>query len=164
MVAAQEPNPLLSIHHPIAFDRVRAAHVEPAIDELLAESRKRLEALESEQVAMTYEDTLTALEDATLALEHAMTVVGHLEGVATTPELRAAYNAVQPKVSALLATIPLSPGLFRNLQAFAADRRRQAPRSDARALPEQDPRLVQARRRGPRAAAKAAARSARMWS
>ena len=39
---------------------------------------------------------LEALEEATLALEHAMTVVGHLEAVATTPELRAAYNAVQP--------------------------------------------------------------------
>ena len=30
-------------------------------------------------------------------LEYAMNVVRHLESVATTPELRAAFNAVQPR-------------------------------------------------------------------
>jgi len=120
MSSALDENPLLSIQHPIAFDRIRAEHVEPAIDQLLRDSRQRLTELEQEHVPATYAATLAALEDATLALEHAMTVVGHLESVATTPELRAAYNAAQPKVSALLSTIPLSPGLYRNLQTFAA--------------------------------------------
>ena len=119
MPAAPDNNPLLAIQHPIPFDRIRAEHVEPAVDQLLRQSRQRLTELEQESVPATYAATLAALEDATLALEHAMTVVGHLESVATTPELRAAYNAVQPKVSALMSTIPLSPGLFKNLQAFA---------------------------------------------
>jgi oligopeptidase A len=114
-----ETNPLLAIHHPIRFDRIRAAHVEPAIDRLLAESRERLAALEQADLPLTYEATLLGLEESTLSLERAMTVVGHLEAVATTPELRAAYNAVQLKVSALMSSIPLSPGLFRMLQAFS---------------------------------------------
>lgn len=117
--APDNHNPLLAIQHPIPFDRIRAEHVEPAIDRLLQESRQRLNDLERDQVPATYAATLAALEDSTLALEQAMTVVGHLESVATTPELRAAYNAVQPKVSALMSTIPLSPGIYRNLQAFA---------------------------------------------
>ncbi|HTU58699.1 MAG TPA: M3 family metallopeptidase, partial [Polyangiales bacterium] len=119
MADASVNNPLLSISHPIAFERIRAEHVEPAIDELLRQSRERLTQLEHADVPKTYQGTLSALEDATLPLELAMGVVGHLESVATTPELRTAYNAVQPKVSALMSSIPLSPGLYRNLLAFS---------------------------------------------
>jgi oligopeptidase A len=114
-----ELNPLLSVQHPIAFDRIRAEHVEPAVETLIAQTQKRLADLERADVPSTYAATLSALEDSTLALEHAMGVVGHLESVATTPELRDAYNAVQPKVSALMSTIPLSQGLYSNLRAFA---------------------------------------------
>ena len=42
-----------------------------------------------------------------------MGVVRHLESVATYPELRAAYNAVQPEVSAFYSGIPLNAGLWR---------------------------------------------------
>jgi oligopeptidase A len=119
MADASVNNPLLSISHPIAFERIRAEHVEPAIEELLRQSRERLTRLEQADVPKTYQGTLAALEDATLPLELAMGVVGHLESVSTTPELRAAYNAVQPKVSALMSSIPLSPGLYRNLLAFS---------------------------------------------
>src|SRR5260221_6278335 len=48
-----------------------------------------------------------------------MNVVGHLEAVASTPELRAAYNAVRPTVSAFFASIPLRPGLWRVLREYA---------------------------------------------
>ena len=119
MADASVNNPLLSISHPIAFERIRAEHVEPAIEELLRQSRERLTQLEQDDVPKTYQATMAALEDATLPLELAMGVVGHLESVATTPELRTAYNAVQPKVSALMSSIPLSPGLYRNLLAFS---------------------------------------------
>src|ERR1039458_10903303 len=52
-------------------------------------------------------------------LDYAMGVVRHLESVATTPELRAAFNAVQPAVSAFYSGIPLDAGLWRGIQAFA---------------------------------------------
>ncbi|MEI9954258.1 MAG: hypothetical protein WDO74_36105 [Pseudomonadota bacterium] len=48
-----------------------------------------------------------------------MSVVEHLEGVATTPALRAAYNAVLPDVSAFGSSIPLNPGLWRALNEFS---------------------------------------------
>lgn len=112
-------NPLLSITHPIAFDRISAEHVEPAIEHLLQECRQRVARLEQPDLPRTYEATLAALEEATLPLELAMGVVGHLESVATTPALRGAYNAVQPKVSAFVSSISLSPGLYRNLLAFS---------------------------------------------
>jgi len=44
----------------------------------------------------------------------------HLEAVATCPELRAAYNAVQPGVSAFYSGIPLHEGLWRALRDYSA--------------------------------------------
>jgi oligopeptidase A len=56
-----------------------------------------------------------------------MTVVGHLESVATTPELRAAYNAVQAPVAEFYAQLPLDDGLWRALQRLRRHRRGEAP-------------------------------------
>ena len=53
-----------------------------------------------------------ALDAATEPLDEAMAVVRHLESVATYPELREAYNAVQPEVSAFYSGIPLHAGLW----------------------------------------------------
>ena len=53
-------------------------------------------------------------------LEYAMNVVRHLESVATTPELRAAFNAVQPKVSAFYSSLPLNEGLWKAVQRYAS--------------------------------------------
>ena len=122
MSADAVTNPLLALEHPLPFDRIQAEYVEPAVEQLLGESRARLAKLEQadpESGPLTYQATLLAFEESTLPLERAMTVVGHLESVATTPQLRAAYNAVQPKVSALMSTIPMSPGLFRMLTDYA---------------------------------------------
>src|ERR1017187_9778110 len=48
-----------------------------------------------------------------------MSVVRHLEAAATYPELRAAFNAVQPEVSAFYSGIPLAAGLWQPIQPFA---------------------------------------------
>ena len=47
-----------------------------------------------------------------------MGIVRHLEAVVTYPELRAAHNAVEPLGA--FYTIPLHPGLWRNIKAYAA--------------------------------------------
>src|SRR5579884_2314150 len=117
---ASGTNPLLTILFQIPFDRISAAHVEPAIEELLKRARAGIEAIIAEPQPRTFENTLRKLDNATEGLEYAMGIVRHLEGVATTPELRAAYNKVQPDVSAFYSSIPLNEGLWRALQAYAA--------------------------------------------
>ena len=87
-------NPLLEISFRVPFDKIQASDVEPAIDELLADGAQRLDA------TIASDRPLHALDTMTERLDYAMSVVRHLESVATTPELRAAFNAVQPKVSA----------------------------------------------------------------
>src|SRR5262245_25487099 len=69
MADALVNNPLLSISHPIAFERISAEHVEPAIDHLLEQCRQRVARLEQPDLPRTYEATLAALEEATLPLE-----------------------------------------------------------------------------------------------
>lgn len=120
MTADADRNPLLDINFRIPFDRIRAEHVEPAIDGLLADARARLEAIAQEKGQRTFENTMRAFDRMTERLDFAMSVVKHLESVATYPELRAAHNAVQPRVSAFYSGIPLHEGLWKAVQQFAA--------------------------------------------
>jgi oligopeptidase A len=120
MTPVIERNPLVDINFQIPFDRIRAEHVEPAIDELLADARARLEAIAQEKNPRTFDNTMRAFDHMTERLDFAMSVVKHLESVATTPALRAAHNAVQPKVSAFYSGIPLHEGLWKAVQQFAA--------------------------------------------
>ncbi len=113
-------NPLSNLGFNIPFQDIAPAHVEPAVQELLAESRRNIEAVEADKSPPTYENTFGRLDRATEKLEVVMTVVGHLESVVTSAELRESYNRVRPEVSAFYASIPLRPALWLRLKAFAA--------------------------------------------
>jgi oligopeptidase A len=117
---ASETNPLLIPRFRIPFDRIRAEHVEPAATELIGDARTRLEAIAAAPGERTFDNTMHALDDMTEPLDYAMGVVRHLESVATYPELRAAFNGVQPQVSAFYSGIPLHEGLWNSLKKFAA--------------------------------------------
>ncbi len=116
---AEPENPLSRIGFPIQFDRIRAEHVEPAIGALLGESRRNLESLAAGNGERTFLNTMEPLDVLTERLDNSMGVVRHLEAVATYPELRAAYNAVQPGVSAFYSGVPLHEGLWRALQDYS---------------------------------------------
>ena len=115
-----ETNPLLDINFQIPFDRIRAEHVEPAIHLLVADAQARLQAIAAEAKPRTFENTMLALDHMTERLDFAMSVVKHLESVATDPELRAAHNAVQPVVSGFYSGIPLNEGLWKAVQQYAS--------------------------------------------
>jgi oligopeptidase A len=107
-------NPLLEISFRVPFDKIEASDVEPAVDALLAAAHKRLDE------TIVDPRPLHALDTMTENLDYAMSVVRHLESVATTPELRAAFNAVQPKVSMFYSSLPLNEALWKSMQAYAA--------------------------------------------
>jgi oligopeptidase A len=103
---------------PVPFDRIAAAHVEPSADALLADARAKKEAL-VKSGGHTWEDTMGALDAMTEKLDEAMGIAGHLEGVATTPELRDAYNKVQARITEFYSGIPLDAGLFKAIKGYA---------------------------------------------
>ncbi|NOQ85061.1 MAG: M3 family peptidase [Myxococcales bacterium] len=128
-------NPLMQLGFEIPFDEVGAVHVQPAVDALLANAQAAVDAIAESGAPRTYANTLGALEEATEQLERAMSVVDHLESVATTEALRAAYNATRPRVSAFWSELAMNDGLYRAMRAFAAT-------DDARALPPTEKRFL----------------------
>jgi oligopeptidase A len=113
-------NPLLSMPFAIPFDQIRAEHVEPAIAQLIAEARERIEAIAAFTGPRTYENTMHALDHATEPLDVAFGVVRHLESVATYPEFREAHNAVMGPASEFYSSIRLHGGLWNAIKAYAA--------------------------------------------
>jgi oligopeptidase A len=113
-------NPLLDLGFNLPFDKVLPEHIVPAVDALLARTELALKAIEDVKEPRTYVNTLGAYDASAEALGRAMRLVGHLESVATTPELRKAYNVVNPKVSEFLAGIELRPGLWQAMREYSA--------------------------------------------
>ena len=129
-------NPLIQLGFEIPFDQIEAAHVEPAVDALLASAQTAVDAIAESDEPRTYANTLGALEEATELLERTMTVVDHLESVATTDALRAAYNATRQRVSAFWSELAMNDGLYQAVRAFAAS-------DEAGALPPTEKRFLE---------------------
>jgi oligopeptidase A len=119
MTPANAANPLLEIKFQLPFDQIRAEHVEPAVAELLRDARERLESITSQTGPRTFANTMDPLDKLGERLDYAVGITRHLEAVATTPEFRAAHNAIQPPVSEFFSSLPLNEPLWRAVQAFA---------------------------------------------
>lgn len=113
-------NPLLTQGPRIPFDRIRAEHVVPAVREALARAERELQELIDEPGERTYENTMARLDALDEHLSRVVYPVSHLLGVMDTPELREAYETVLPEISAWDARLPLNPGLWSAIKAYAA--------------------------------------------
>ena len=92
-------NPLLSYDSLPPFSDIRAEHLEPALDAVLAENRARIKQLTSAGQKPGWDSFVETLESLDERLHHVWAPASHLHGVLDTPELRAAYNACLPKLS-----------------------------------------------------------------
>jgi len=92
-------NPLLDFTDLPLFDRIRPEHVGPAVDELLAACEQALERVAAPDFPADWNALASTLDVATEKLGRSWGAVSHLNGVADTPELRAAYNAALPRVT-----------------------------------------------------------------
>ncbi|WP_300274159.1 oligopeptidase A [Halomonas sp.] len=113
-------NPLLEPHELPPFDAIRPAHVVPAIDEILADNRRGVEALvaRAEQAPPDWECLAAPLESLNDRLSRAWSPVSHLNGTMNTPELREAYQACLAKLSEYSTWLGQHEGLFRAWQAL----------------------------------------------
>jgi oligopeptidase A len=118
--AAVPNNPLLEKNYRIPFDRIKVEHVVPAVDYLLADAQKKRDAYVANKDAPTFDNTLIAFEEITEDLGRAMVVIGHINGVATTPELRKAIDITLPKTSAFSSSLGLDAGIYARIKAYAA--------------------------------------------
>ena len=113
-------NPLLDFSGLPRFADFSPEHVAPAIDRLIAEARATLEHVTDAGTPLTWDAFIEPLEDATERLGRAWGMVGHLNSVADTPELREAYNANLPKVTEFWTELGQNRALFEKYRRYAA--------------------------------------------
>ncbi|MCP2041018.1 oligopeptidase A [Neisseria sp. HSC-16F19] len=112
-------NILLNLHDEPRFDAVAVADIEPALRTAMSEARTRIEAIKAEETA-TWDNTVEALTDITERVGRIWGVVAHLNSVADTPELRAAYNRLMPEVTDFFTAIGQDIVLYQRFKAIHA--------------------------------------------
>ncbi len=92
-------NPLLQHGELPLFDQIKPEHVKPAIDILLKEASAALETVTDAHFPADWHAIAKTLDVCTERLSASWGAVSHLNSVADTPELRAAYNDALPEVT-----------------------------------------------------------------
>jgi len=111
-------NPLL-LRNPLPrFTEIRAEHVVPAITWLLERNRAQLDALLAAPAA-TFRTLVEPLEDSQHELAAVWSQVNHLNAVMNAPDLREAYNACLPLLSAWQTDLAQNEALCRACQRIA---------------------------------------------
>ncbi|MFZ2449927.1 MAG: oligopeptidase A [Methylovulum miyakonense] len=105
-------NPLLTDSILPLFSAIKPEHVEPAIDQLLAEARATVEKCLQTKQNYTWEKLIAPIADAEDRLNKAWSPVSHLNSVCNNEELRAAYNACLPKLSEYATEMGQNKRLF----------------------------------------------------
>jgi oligopeptidase A len=113
-------NPLRDFTDLPLFDQVQPQHVAPAIDVLLAAADKALETVTQPEFPSRWVDIAKVLDTATEELGRAWSVVSHLNSVADTPELRAAYNEALPRVTDFWTRLGSDERLYAKYKAIDA--------------------------------------------
>lgn len=112
-------NPLLKGSGLPPFGEMKAEHVVPAFNQLLAELDEELATLEAD-VQPTWSGLVEPLEKLTQRLNWSWGVVNHLMGVKNSPELREAYETVQPLVVQFSNKISQSQPIYNAFKAVRA--------------------------------------------
>jgi len=113
-------NPLLANSTLPLFSQIKPEHIVPAIDQLLAEARASVEQHLQATQNYTWENLIEPLEDVDDKLSKAWSPVSHMNSVVNSDELRDAYNACLPKLSAYSTEMGQNEALFKGYR-FIAD-------------------------------------------
>src|SRR5574343_1102739 len=113
-------NPLLDFSDLPRFDQIRPEHVQPAIDQLLQASEAALEAVTAEDFPPDWMAISRVLDVATEQLGRAWGAVSHLNSVADTPALRAAYNEALPRITEFWTRLGSDERLYAKYKAINA--------------------------------------------
>ena len=114
-------NPLLSAEALPLFDQIRPDHIEPALDALLLQAEAALIKVTAPDFVPTWKGIAAELDVATEKLGIAWGAVSHLNAVADTPELRAAYNTCLPKVTEFWTRLGADERLYAKYKAIAPE-------------------------------------------
>jgi oligopeptidase A len=118
--ASTHDNPLLDFSDLPRFGDIRPEHVTPALDVLLADAAAAVERAALPITPASWADVVEPVERATEPLSRAWSVVGHLNAVADTPELRAVYGENLPRVTEFWSSVGQNLALYEKYKALNA--------------------------------------------
>jgi oligopeptidase A len=113
-------NPLLDFASLPRFSEVLPEHVNPAIEQLIADARTAVSVVEKAE-SITWQTVVEPLQDATERLGRAWGAVAHLNAVISSPALRDAHNTALPKVTQFFTELGLNRALFERYKALSED-------------------------------------------
>jgi oligopeptidase A len=119
MTTAAVTNPLLICQGLPPFDQIEPQHIVPAMTQLLQELDEELSALEG-NVVPTWSGLVEPLEQLEERLNWSWGIVGHLMGVQNSPQLREAYETVQPQLVTFINRLSQSQPLYEGYRAIRA--------------------------------------------
>ena len=100
------------------FDQIKPEHVAPAINALLADAQKALDTVTADGFPANWLEISKVLDVATEKLGRAWGAVSHLNSVADTPELRAAYNESLPVITEFYTALGADEQLYAKYKAI----------------------------------------------
>jgi oligopeptidase A len=112
-------NPLLDFSDLPLFDRIQPEYVSPAVDALLVDAQAALEKVTASDFPANWNSISAVLDVATEKLGRSWGAVSHLNAVADTPELRAAYNAALPVTTEFYTRLGADERLYAKYKAIA---------------------------------------------
>ncbi len=114
-------NPLLQHSDLPLFDQIKPEHVNEAVDALLTEAAKALDTVTDSAFPSEWHAIAKVLDVNPERLSRAWGAVSHLNSVADTPELRAAYNDALPKVTEFWTRLGADERLYAKYKAVQSD-------------------------------------------
>ena len=113
-------NPLLAFGKSLPeYSSIKATDIKPAIEQLLSEAQKAVDASLQPSTPATWLDLVEPLEDATENLGRAWGVISHLNSVADTPEFRKAHAEMLPEVTAFWTNLGQNLELYKKYKALS---------------------------------------------
>ncbi|HKQ31196.1 MAG TPA: oligopeptidase A [Burkholderiales bacterium] len=114
-------NPLLDFSGMPRFRDIRPEHVTPALDRLLAQSRRQRDVLLT-QADFTWDNFAQPLEDMNERLSRLWSPVSHLNAVMNNEALRKEYNDNLPRLSEYYTELAQDERLYAGYRQIAASR------------------------------------------
>jgi oligopeptidase A len=132
LMSTTSANPLLSHEFTPRFNAIQSSHVKHSVDILLSNLEADLHKLEESLATNNnpgYSDVVEAVETITSPIDYTWGVVGHLNGVMNSDELREVHQECQPLVVKATTRVGQSDIIYKALQHIKTQQVDQAGES-----------------------------------
>lgn len=114
-------NPLLqpfdTPHQTAPYDKIKPEHFLPALKEAMAQGKKEIDAIVNNKAKPTFENTIIALEQGGENVGKVSSILFHLNGAETNPEIQKTVREASPLLTEYGNDITLNDKLFARVKA-----------------------------------------------